>query len=88
MCTSSASLIELSTPQPNIMQLYSERKQSAPGYLELIYNKDPKANHTQAIAYVTSTDDGYSGHYGIYEVTGSTVASVKEELFSIITEGN
>lgn len=75
-------------------QFYSQRKEKASGYLELIFRQDPNANpdkNVQAIAYITdhySVDRPFfTGYYGIHEFNGSTVATVKDALFAAINEG-
>lgn len=79
------------------MRLESKRLASAPRYLELIWRTDiPR--HPQdrivpdAVAYITDIygtprDPWYCGYYGIHEVSGPTVAAVKEQLFSLIESG-
>ena len=73
---------------------YSRRKESAPGYLELIFTKDPDGDYNkppQAIAYITdyfSNDQPmYCAHYGIMQFCGTSVSSVKDVLFTAIAEG-
>jgi hypothetical protein len=67
---------------------YSERK-DCPGYLEFIYRK----GNPHSIAYITnnyathSCPEFYTAIYGIHEICGSSVASVKAELFNLIDSG-
>lgn len=74
--------------------LYYSKRKECPGYLELIFKKDPDADpdkNVQAIACITdhySNDQPlYTAHYGIYEFKGTSVASVKEALFEALDSG-
>jgi len=77
------------------MQFDSRRISGASGYLELIWRSDvgrPDGAIPQAIAVITDIYGSarhpfYVGIYGIHEVTGPSVALVKEELFSLIESG-
>jgi hypothetical protein len=74
---------------------FNSRRADCSGYLELIWRTDtplPEGATPQAIAYITDTygtprKPWYFGSYGIHTVEGPTVASVKQELFSLIEAG-
>jgi len=73
---------------------YSKRKENAPGYLELIFRKNPDADpdkNVQAIAYITdhysNNQPLYTAHYGIFEFSGTSVSSVKDALFEALDQG-
>lgn len=67
------------------------RRLDVSGYLEYIYAIEPDASQ-RAIAYITDIygtirKPHYCGVYGIHVVEGSTVCAVKEQLFSLIEDG-
>lgn len=69
---------------------FDSRRADVIGYLEFIWRTDvprPEGVRPQAIALITEAPGGrFQGMYGLRTVTGSTVAAVKEQLFSLIEE--
>lgn len=69
---------------------FNTKRADCDGYLELIWRTDLEGSYQQ-LAYITDQygtirKPWYVGFYGIFEVSGPTVAAVKQELFSIIEE--
>lgn len=68
--------------------MYSTRRiNSARGYLEVIHRDDALIAYITDLYGSTPHNPLYVGIFGIHEVSGRTVAAVKEELFSLIESG-
>lgn len=77
------------------MQFDSRRASGTSHYLEFIWrtdNQEQQGQTLQAIAYITDiygepTKPWFTAYYGIHEISGPSVAGVKEELFRLIESG-
>lgn len=65
---------------------HSKRIENYPGYIEHIYKKQGGEN--RRIATIIDDKDQFICHYGLHQIVGPSVASVKEELFATINQGH